>query len=628
MVKDTFQLILHRFSKNANLTEAAFFFNTRLSLTDKKIKSLLTDLPRIIYEVSTQNEGAMIQAGLDELGCITTIESVTYDVNGDYSIFKKHLLLLKRELSKSLRARICLAFFWIKVEPDDENIILPSMMGGFQEQLSAHFRDSDTIIGINEEQVLLLGFATDRKGGQLVQNKLKRVIHELIPMPLKVKIGCSIFPNEARSLSSLFRQAKPGEEIDSSYNQLEVRTVLPKHNVSVSSTARDRQRTGTIQLYFTRARGQMFQQLLTLDAKTLWHGVSKLVKKDQYDFLNRLPFDYKLAPALEKIINSNPAPVADKRLEKQLEDIILPMALEENLKNRKRNAVLITDRLENFQALPVLPGVALKLFKILSDPDSTMNTLAGVIETDLSLTLKLLKIVNSAFYGFFRKIDTVKEAVLVLGTDEIKNLAFGLSAAKTLQNIDFKGMADPNNLWYHSIGTALIAEHICRKAPEFTKTGAFTAGLIHDTGKIFLIEHFSALYNDVYTMAAKFKVPIFEIEEEKFELNHAVIGKLVATSWNLPKNLSQAIAGHHQPQGSLNNSSLAAVIGLSDHLCHSTAVPFSPSKETAFPPPYLTFGQFCVLKRLFKGFSKASIKAMAEETTALLAENQELFALT
>jgi HD-like signal output (HDOD) protein len=618
------QLVLRRFTKKANLQKVAAFLSRNIYLPEHKIKQLLFDQPRIVCGLTSQNEGELIQDSLDELGCITEIEPLMVDDNSNLIFMRRHHTVLKKEMSKALRSRTCLGLFWMHLKAENPDEILPSMMGDFLSPFSTYFRESDTILGMDENQILLLGFTTDRKGAVIVQNKVKRALNELLPMSHTVKIGVSIFPDEGRSISQLLQQAQPNQDIGDAIEQIDIRSNIIAQTTVNIERQRDKERIGTIQLHFSRARGRFLNRLLKLDAKALWHGLSNLTRKQQQDFLYRLPFHFKLAPALQKIINSNPRVVSDTHLEKHLEEVIFSMTLEEGLEDRKRNAANVLSKLNDVEALPVLPGIAMKLFSILSDPDSMITALAKVIETDPSLTLKLLKIVNSAFYGFSRKIGTVKDAVVILGTDEIKNLAFGLSAAKTFQNVHFQGIANPNALWHHSIGTAIIAEHLGRRVPECKDTSVFTAGLIHDTGKIFLMEHFPKLYNEVYSTALKHKIPVVEVEEEKFELNHAVIGKFVATRWNLPENLSRAIAFHHQPVATSDPSFLSAIIGLSDYLYHRIEAASSPEGHI-LPPPYLTFGQYSVLKRIFKGLSRDLLDTMAEEMKTLLDENQELF---
>ncbi len=628
MREETLQLVLRRITKNADKTKIAAFINRVKPLSKTNAKKLLIGLPRIVCEVSSRSEGELLQDGLDVIGAITDIETVVADANGRYRLSGTHHQLVKKELSKALRSKTSLAIVCVQLGSHDTGTILPSMLGDFQDRFAAYFRESDTVFGIDEDQLLLLCFATDKKGALRVRARIKQAVQEILPEATHVKIGFSLFPDEGRSISDLFQQARPKAEAKEEGKQLEVRTVLRGGGMP-SERSRDQQRVGTIQLYFTLARGRLFQRLLSLDAKALWHGLSKLTKKEQQGFVNRLPFDYKLAPTLDKIIASNPPVTSDKELEKHLEEVIYAMTSEEGLEERKQYASLIATRLNNVDALPVLPGVASKLFNILADPDAMIDALAKVIETDPSLTLKMLKIVNSAFYGVYRKIDTVKEAVVILGTDEIQNLAFGLSAAKTFQNIQFDGLSGPNALWHHSIGTAIIAEYLCAKSPEMKGASGFTAGLIHDAGKIFLMAHFPDLFNEVCRAAVKHKTPVYEMEEEKYGLNHAMIGKVVAIRWNLPEKLSHTIAyhHHHQPDASHGISLLAAIIALADHLYHQ-AIGEEKTGREKFISSGLTFGQFKALRHVFKGLNNEVIESMAQEVARVLEDNQSLFSVS
>jgi HD-like signal output (HDOD) protein len=620
-----FQLVLRGFTKKADLKKVAALWNGTLYLSEPKIRQLLTDQPRIISCHDSQDEAEIIQDSLLELGCITEIEPLIADESDSrLALMEKHHVLLKKEMSKALRSRTSIGLFWMLLNPVISNEIIPSMMGAFSSRFSTYFRESDTIIGLDENHILLLSFATDRKGAAVVKRKIQQALNELLSIQYTVKIGVSIFPDEGQSISQLLLQARPVQDMGDTTEQINIRSKISEQSLTYGVNQRNKERIGVIQRHFTFARGRFLTRLLELDPKILWQGLSYLNRKEQQDFLYRLPYHYKPATALEKIIGMNPKVIPNTQLEKHLEEVILSMALEDGLEERKRVLAAITSKLYDIETLPVLPGIALKLFDILSDPDAMISSLSKVIETDPSLTLKLLKIVNSAFYGFSRKIGTVKEAVVILGTEEIKNLAFGLSVAKTFQNIGIEGLIDPNALWHHSIHTAIIAEHLGRKVPEHKGANFFTAGLIHDSGNIFLIAHFPKLYREVHNSALKHQIPVVEIEEEKFELNHALIGKVIATRWNLPENLIQAIEFHHQPPLSFEAANLPAIIGLSDYLCHRIESA-SALEGKALPAYSLTFGQYVALKRIFKEMSRDFLDKLVEEMQILLIQNVELF---
>lgn len=627
MGKMAYQLILRRFTKKADLRKISAFFSRNIYLPDSKIEQLIHDQPRLICEFTSEKDGEILQASLDALGCITEIEPKVVDTESRVSMRKGSYTTLRKEMSKVLRSRSSLGFFWIHASGEGYELPLPSMMGGFLSRFGTYFRESDTIISVDENQFFLLCFATDRKGTVSVRNKITQAFRELLDIPHKVKIGCTIFPEEARTIPQLFMQAQPQPCEADAAGRIGIAAGPAPDSASAVVRDRDRERLGTIQFHFIRARGRFLKRLLELDAKALWHGLSSLTKKQQIDFLYRLPFDYKLAPTLEKIIDSNPKAATDKRLERHLEEVTCSMSMEEDLGERAKNTSALITKLKDVESLPVLPGIAVKLFNILADPFSMMAALARVIETDPTLTLRVLKIVNSAFYGFARKIDTVKEAVVILGTDEIKNLAFGISAARTFQNIHFEGISNPNALWRHSIGTALIAEYLGRRVPECKNKGVFTAGLLHDAGKIFFMEHFPKLYNEVHAMAVNHTIPMVEAEEERFDLNHAMIGKIVAKRWNLPPHLANAISFHHHPMGASECAPLAGLIGFSDFLNHQVEALSAPDGDT-LSPAYLTYGQFTVVKRLLRDIRFDRLDSMVQEVKSLLDKNQDLFMIS
>jgi HD-like signal output (HDOD) protein len=303
------------------------------------------------------------------------------------------------------------------------------------------------------------------------------------------------------------------------------------------------------------------------------------------------------------------------------------MELAEGLDERKAMQESISSKLNRVEALPTLPSIASHIFKIASNPSSSAEDLTRVIMNDPPLTSKLLKIVNSAFYGFPQKIGTVKQVVVILGTEEIMDLSFGLAAARVFRFKAVNGLCDPKALWHHSLSTALIAQHLCQRFPDYQKLGAFTAGLLHDFGKIFLMENFSTQYGQLHLDAAEQDIPLIELEEEKLGLNHAFIGDFLAANWNLPDALVKAIAFHHRPLSAPDHSELAAIIGLADYLhSRSKSVQALREKAPVLLPP-MTYGHWSILTGLFKGLDDAMLDKMTHEAVAILDDNQDLFAM-
>jgi putative nucleotidyltransferase with HDIG domain len=380
-----------------------------------------------------------------------------------------------------------------------------------------------------------------------------------------------------------------------------------------------------IQVCFTEARGKMFKRLLSMDPQSLLLGLSQLPIEKQQEFLARLPFDSPLTPILQDAIDTQSQPVPDKASEEDLETILYYMGMEEGLEERKNNQEKILSKLNRTEALPTLPSVASHVLLIASNPDASASDLTNVIENDPSLTSKLLKVVNSAFYGFLQKIGTVKQAVVLLGTGEIIALAFGLTTAKLFNVSQLKGIYSPKSLWQHSMCTGLIAENLCKRFPEYKKLGVFTAGLLHDFGKILLIENFSDLYGQVHAEAKKYSLPLFELEEEKFGLNHAIIGEFLATNWNLPDALIQAVAFHHQPFSAPSHSQLAAIIGLADFLYYEAVEMGEISMDFSGFSCELTSCHWTLLGQLFPGFNSEMLNEMTQESVDIINKTKNLF---
>lgn len=622
-----FRLIFKGLEQSAQLQKLVAFFQKELGLSGDRIRNMLTNPPRIIWEVSARNHAELIQNALENLGCHTYLEPVIANLSYPFVISEKHQNVMDRELSKILRCRCNLALFLVQVATNEPQSIIPSMIGPFEKELAEHFRLSDTVLGIDDSRIIILGFSTGKEGSGTLQNKINCVLRELLGQDVLISIGFSVFPEKARSLPKLIYLAevnrKKGD--DSGLRDTEI-AFSPQVPTPCIST-RDEARLNPLQLCFTEARGKVLKRLLDMDPQTLWLGLSQVPRAEQKKFLARLPFDSPLVPVLEETINAQPQSVFDKTAEQHFEAIIHQMQLEEGLEKRKEIQEEVLSRLNRVEALPTLPSIAAQVFKIASNPNSSAADLTKVIVNDPPLTSKILKVVNSAFYGFPQKIGTVKQAVVVLGIDEIMDLAFGVAASKVFEVTRLEGLFDPKAVWHHSMCTGLIAQNLCQRVPEYQKKklGGFTAGLLHDFGKIFLAQGFPEIYRHIHVDGTKHELPLFELEEERFGLNHAVIGKLLASKWNLPQYLVQAIAFHHQPFSASSHSELAAIIGLADYLYYEATMSEEQRGEAPVLFPQLTFGHWSVLTQLFTGLGTEQMEKMKDDALAIIKESQDPF---
>jgi putative nucleotidyltransferase with HDIG domain len=211
-----------------------------------------------------------------------------------------------------------------------------------------------------------------------------------------------------------------------------------------------------------------------------------------------------------------------------------------------------------------------------------------VIKKDQALTSKVLKIVNSAYYGFYRQIGNIDQAIVILGFNEVKNITIATSLIQTFHwNISQR--INREKFWIHSLGCALIARSLCLAKLELNPEDAFVAGLLHDVGKIILYQYFPENYNTVLRIAQKQRRPLFEVCRDLMEIDHAEVGGMVAESWKFPPTLVNAIQFHHKPENAAPEDYYIHLTHLANYFCHNEEIgesgtpkvqePFSGSME-------------------------------------------------
>jgi putative nucleotidyltransferase with HDIG domain len=623
----SYRLIFKGFAPNTDIKKVAYFLKNELGLAIEEIQPLLISSPRVVKEYETQHNAEGSQVSLAKMGCLTVLEPVVKYPDFPYVISQKHDRRIRAELSKALRSRSSLSMLLVQVSSPAPRSTYPSMLGSLEDHLSEIYRESDTVIGIDDHRFIVLGFATDKHGVVPMQHKAIRGVKKILGEDVIVTCGYSIFPEEGQTLAKLLYLATLPRDTEGSY--LPPEDPQPSTSLvhaSMPAPYIDGQWT-PLQLCFIRGRGRIFNRLLSMDPQMLWLGLGQTPHADQKDFLARLPFDSPLVSVLEKLINEQSTHLPAPELERHFSAIIQQMEMESINAKRDNMAGKVVSMLNQSDDLPTLPTIASHIFNIASNPNSSDTELADIIIRDPALSSKLLKTVNSAFYGSPQKISSVKYAISMMGTDEVVDIAFGLAASRVFDSKYLHEVIDPQLLWHHSMCTAMIVKHLYKMLPGQRDEGVFSAGLLHDVGKIFFIDHFTDAYRETYQDAEKQGQPLFELEEDVFGMDHAMVGSSLAVRWNLPETLVHTIAYHHQPFSAPVHSELAAVTGLADYLYYRAMEANKVSTDKQSIQHGITYGHWLLLSRLFENLDSARLEDMANDARTIIEENSEGIAL-
>ncbi len=240
--------------------------------------------------------------------------------------------------------------------------------------------------------------------------------------------------------------------------------------------------------------------------------------------------------------------------------------------------------LECIDNLPTLPTVFTKVTELINKPNVTARQIAEVIETDQAISMKLLKIVNSPFFGFSRKILTVQDAVVLLGFNATRNTVTSISIFNTMNTSSDEELFDMTEFWKHSIGTGMVARFLARKV-HIDPENAFVAGIIHDIGKIILQQYFKDELTKVIKVMKEKNKSFFEAELEVYRGTHCDLGCYLADKWNLPFPLVEVIDLHHTPGEASEDPKLVSVIHIANSVTKGLGLGFTGwSKEQELDP--------------------------------------------
>ncbi len=219
--------------------------------------------------------------------------------------------------------------------------------------------------------------------------------------------------------------------------------------------------------------------------------------------------------------------------------------------------------------LPTLPQTFLRITQIVNNPRASAKDLSAVIGDDQVLTARLLRLVNSSFYGFPQKVSTVTGAIVLLGFDAIRSLLLSSSVFEIFpgrRRKNHKGLAA---LWDHALGCAVGTKVLGSRLRYDNIEELFVGGLLHDIGKIVEMVYLPEAFSKIQALIKEKELLILDAEQEVLGFSHAEVGTQLATEWKLPQKLVRIIEMHHLPQEAADFSREASLVHFSDILCRA-----------------------------------------------------------
>lgn len=231
------------------------------------------------------------------------------------------------------------------------------------------------------------------------------------------------------------------------------------------------------------------------------------------------------------------------------------------------NAPSIDALLAHANTLPALPEIVRHLMRSLEDDEADVDTLVQHINTDPAIVARLLAAANSSAFGLASRVDSARQAILVLGVDRVVSI---ILATALVHGYDGGGAEfDARELWRHTLGVATCARVLAEQTGLKAET-AFTAGLLHDIGQLLMHAAAPAEYTRAMQLRATQDLDLLAAENAVFGYDHAAAGGRLAETWALPPEIVSAIAAHHEPDRvSGGSSELGDLIHVAEVLSHA-----------------------------------------------------------
>jgi len=239
------------------------------------------------------------------------------------------------------------------------------------------------------------------------------------------------------------------------------------------------------------------------------------------------------------------------------------------------------DLLRGYVQVASLPVIYTKINEAVNNPRSSMRDISMIISDDPGLTSRLLQLVNSAFYGYPNKIETISRALLIVGTQQLRDLALATSIMSLFEGIS-GDLVTMESFWKHSITCGVAAKIIATYQREPQVERFFVAGIVHDIGRLIIYKKAAEEAREALLYCKTNAELLYSVEKKIIGVDHCEVGRALLQSWNLPPLLNEVVSFHHTPYSATLYPVETAIVHVADIIAHGMR--FGTSGEAFIPP--------------------------------------------
>lgn len=222
-------------------------------------------------------------------------------------------------------------------------------------------------------------------------------------------------------------------------------------------------------------------------------------------------------------------------------------------------------------SLPSLPTVYHHVQRVVNDPNASIEMIVQIVGEDPGLTLRLLRLSNSSFYGFPQKINTLDEAVRLIGLKQVRDLCLATVLLEVFPQEKLE-CEFANGFWKHSIACGIATRLLAQAQGQHRVEKYFVMGLLHDIGKLPILMHEREKFDQILQVVDSSGRSMYQVETELLGYNHTEVGALILKEWKMPQGLIDIVQDHHDPQKIISGSQEIALVHVANLLSHALAI--------------------------------------------------------